>query len=1539
MSNRAGRNGKTLSVLVFWMIVASSVIGVLAALTPAAQAGVCDQVGGVITGDWTITTAQTCTGIVYTVDGTINVNAGGSLTLVNGGLKFAKDGSHQAYALNVNAGGAFVLDGSFVTSETNAINPYLHLAMTVSGTGSVTMVRGSMLEFPGWFNVTGPGAVVDITDSTITGFTDTDLAGLFDDPGQLDASNDAPLITWSSATASLYRSRVERLYEHTGTTAVHMSMVSSTSLYAYDSYISADYSNLATRHNELRVDGSSNAYLFNVTIDESQSPPARVDWQPAFRPTAAGGNVYILRWANVYALDSNGMPVGGATVWSRLSPGSATAQYPDNAMASTPSARTLNYLGKTAAGANAFNRTDSSGRAKIPLYTDQITTATLPNAESFGHYDEIGTYVYGGTYTATSDASFLGYPELAWQDNNLDVFLTFGAVQACPSGVTTWSTNRELTGFVSVSKTLNISGDVSITDGGLYMDQQADACAVVRILSGGSLILDNATVWSNYRLAVYVSQGATLTVMGASQLSLTQRGIPGILQSEGTTSVVSIEDSGVDGNLNLVGGTATLLGARLTGPAVTIDTSQKVNLWDSTFVGVTDLNLLTDDGNVNTVDFDIRNATFNQAQTGQLVFTGNQYVQLTSVSLYDPTNTWWTPMITGNSRVARYWWLTVRAVDGTGTLLANANATITVDRLDPDTLNQFAAPLAAGDVYYTSDLAWPARTASGQILYRAFEESRVVSLAGRVVNNSYVATASASIAGQGYSPDGPGRLLVTQDGVVALIFSALTPDLSVTGLTISGGNGNSPFQPLNTWLTLTAAIRNTGQIDVRFVTVSFFSDDVDKNSDNILDFSADDFRASAGIDDVVVPLIPKDSTVNVQAQWRPLGAIEMSLPVTVVVDPPLVGVDDGGSVRETNERNNILAPRTFTLFTWPDLTVTAADFRALGDPVVNNTVLLSITVSNEGTARATDAVAAVFDGATPVQGSGQVFTLDNGASRALQVAWRPTSTGNHTIRVVLSSDNATIRNADYNWTLNVATAVFQVFTQPDLQLRQSDFSAVVTPTQGQPFVATVVIHNIGQTSATGVTVAVYFDPGRTIELGRKANLSVRAGDLETTTVGLVAIDTPGWTNLTVYVDPDNTLNEGGALEEGNNQARLTVNVQPPLGSISVDLPLPGGNFQPGQQLIVAGFVRAADSRPIPNVFVEIVLMSGATEVAKVNTTSGSQGDFARGLPIPPTLADGPYTVVVRAPVGLIDAGNVQITVKKIVPFLDSPFPLLGLPMWMMLVIFGAVAAIIIGATLYFKFYGLGKMVECGECGAFIPEDATKCPKCGVEFEKDMAKCSNCQAWIPVDVKQCPECGVEFATGEVEMADYQEKMRLQYDEVVQKFKEEASRQLGRALSDREFQEWWRKQPTFVTFEDWLREEEEMRKMGSRPCPVCGTLNSVTATVCHKCGSLMRQEPRPPSGGGGGAPPAARPRSTAPAQAPPGAPSEEPPMGAQAAPGAGPPGTEAIPRRVIRRPIATQQPVVQKKVIKRPLEGGQQGEGTESQTSEENPEDEL
>src|SRR3970040_2692271 len=125
------------------------------------------------------------------------------------------------------------------------------------------------------------------------------------------------------------------------------------------------------------------------------------------------------------------------------------------------------------------------------------------------------------------------------------------------------------------------------------------------------------------------------------------------------------------------------------------------------------------------------------------------------------------------------------------------------------------------------------------------------------------------------------------------------------------------------------------------------------------------------------------------------------------------------------------------------------------------------------------------------------------------------------------------------------------------------------------------------------------------------------------------------------------------------------------------------------------------------------------------------------------------------------------------------------------------------------------------------------------------------------------------------------MKRQYEDVRQRFREEANRVLGRTLTDREFADWWRTQPTFVTFEDWLREEEEMRRMGSRACPVCTTLNSVTANVCHKCGALMREDLRRPV--------AERPAAARPTQS-------------QPAP------TEPVPKKEV-----VGAPIVQKKVI--------------------------
>src|SRR3989442_956650 len=639
LSSRAERNGKALSFLIVLTLALGGVFATVVALTPVARAGTCDQVGGVITQTWTITTTQVCTGILYTVDATININSGGSLTLINGGLIFAKDTAHQTYALNVNAGGELVLDNSIVTTQTDSISPFLKLAFTVTGANSrFKMMNGAILKFPGWFNATS--ATLNITNSKITGFTDAEISNL---GINTDDNNDAPLMAWASTGASLYRSRIERIYEYSGGSTGNLGLTATSNLYAYDSYIGVDFSNVVGQHNELRVDGSSNAYLYNVTIDQTQDPPAMSNWQPAYRPTAAGGSVTLLRWLHATVVDSSGIPIAGATIWSTVSPGSTTAQYPDNGLATTPAPRTLWYLGRTASGANAWNRTDSDGAALIPLYTDQITTASLPNAQSFGNYHEAVTYSASST---AGDDHFNPYPAINATDNNVAITMSFSNLQVCPTGVTTWSFNRQITGEVSVYSCLEISGSVTITD---------------------------------------------------------------------TT---------INANVPLFGGNASLVRDSFLGPALWIDTVQKTSLWDATLTGVTSLALLTDDGNANTVDFDIRNTTFDQVQTSQLVFGGAQNVQLTSVQTYDPNGTWWVDMITGGAQVSRYWWLRVNAVDGTGTVLADAHVGITVQRLDPNTLIAFTVPNpGVDDIYQAATMVWPVSAPDRSIIYRAFAQT------------------------------------------------------------------------------------------------------------------------------------------------------------------------------------------------------------------------------------------------------------------------------------------------------------------------------------------------------------------------------------------------------------------------------------------------------------------------------------------------------------------------------------------------------------------------------------------------------------------------------------------------------------------------------------------------------------------------------------------------------------------------------------------------------------------------------------------------
>jgi RNA polymerase subunit RPABC4/transcription elongation factor Spt4 len=79
-----------------------------------------------------------------------------------------------------------------------------------------------------------------------------------------------------------------------------------------------------------------------------------------------------------------------------------------------------------------------------------------------------------------------------------------------------------------------------------------------------------------------------------------------------------------------------------------------------------------------------------------------------------------------------------------------------------------------------------------------------------------------------------------------------------------------------------------------------------------------------------------------------------------------------------------------------------------------------------------------------------------------------------------------------------------------------------------------------------------------------------------------------------------------------------------------------------------------------------------------------------------------------------------------------------------IIIIVIVVAAVAGTLGYWAFSSRGRMVECGECGTLVPESATQCPKCDIEFEVEVAKCSVCESWIKSDAHVCPYCNTPFS---------------------------------------------------------------------------------------------------------------------------------------------------------------------------------------------------
>jgi RNA polymerase subunit RPABC4/transcription elongation factor Spt4 len=213
--------------------------------------------------------------------------------------------------------------------------------------------------------------------------------------------------------------------------------------------------------------------------------------------------------------------------------------------------------------------------------------------------------------------------------------------------------------------------------------------------------------------------------------------------------------------------------------------------------------------------------------------------------------------------------------------------------------------------------------------------------------------------------------------------------------------------------------------------------------------------------------------------------------------------------------------------------------------------------------------------------------------------------------------------------------------------------------------------------------------------------------------------------------------------------------------------------------------------------------------------------------------------------------------------------ILGLPLWLWLAIAAVIVVGIVAFLLLARRQAAGKLVECGECGNLIPEDATVCPKCGAEFEADLIRCSRCASTIPADSKVCPECAAQLLGKPGEGAADPE--RQGYADFTERYRAEAKRELGDNYSEGAFWDWWKRQPSYTSFSQWKLQQGTGVPRAGMSAPPVGTAS-------------MPQAPpyggQPPRGGGGMAA-APMPVSAPPPASTPQAPTGEAPM-ASAAP---------------------------------------------------------
>jgi hypothetical protein len=317
---------------------------------------------------------------------------------------------------------------------------------------------------------------------------------------------------------------------------------------------------------------------------------------------------------------------------------------------------------------------------------------------------------------------------------------------------------------------------------------------------------------------------------------------------------------------------------------------------------------------------------------------------------------------------------------------------------------------------------------------------------------------------------------------------------------------------------------------------------------------------------------------------------------------------------------------------------------------------------------------------------------------------------------------------------------------------KTNWTLVRNSTMNMTFVASAKINDVWLPLADGL-VKVYILEGHNIlfdpsKIAQYENGSQMVYD--------VSPDENGWGNVSIRV-PGTLANfqmyiaiSGGQydpLPQPIVGREWNFTVAPPQ-TILVDnnTALSQNPIEVGTAVSVTGYVRYIYTHA--GVEGAEVTISGQ-HISTTNGRTDADGRFSINFQAPIQVANDLILTVRAEDPRTSEVDSFEITYNVVPPIKDDEDP--GTPwglIWAIIIIAVLAFAITFGAVMMYRRH-YGEVVECGECGAFIAASSTMCPKCGIEFETDLARCSECEAWIPANSSSCPVCGTAFTIESLE----------------------------------------------------------------------------------------------------------------------------------------------------------------------------------------------